>query len=211
MTDELAMSYEFFSWKGFLTGGGLIALVLLVQSHLGFPSVWDQRPVDYLILIAVSVLVVGISSGAVLVYLVPPDQDVIGIAGLGSDEMSQHIALLLVLVALLQPMMSGFMFFYEYFGSDPVSSLVWVLLGFAAPSLGYAIAMLDRQTAIADDLRAYFSRNDRLDLATVGWLQGPGARTTIYRMGMLQSAVRRVHGLRIVGHEIVGETRQVPS
>ena len=74
--------YEFFSWRGFGVGASIISVSMLVQSSIGFPDVWTKSPVTYLILIATSALVVGISSGAVLVYLVAPNQDVIGLSGL---------------------------------------------------------------------------------------------------------------------------------
>jgi hypothetical protein len=206
-TDTLTMTYEFFSWKGFAVGAAFIAAILAIQSMIGFPAVWNQRALDFVLLIVVSSLMVGSASGGVLIYLIPPDQDVIGVAGLGSDDLSQHISLLLVILALIQPMMSGFVFFYEYFGADPVS-FIWVLLGFAAPSMGFAIAMLDRQRAIADDLMLYFSQHDKLDLVTLDWLHGHGTRTAVYRMGMLESAASKVKGLKVVGHEMVVDKKQ---
>jgi hypothetical protein len=201
------MSYEFFSWKGFAVGGASIAAILAIQSVIGFPAIWNLRPLDFLLLVVASSLIVGVVSGGVLIYLIPPDQDVIGVAGLGSDNLSQHVSLLMVILALIQPMLSGFVFFYEHFGSDPVS-FIWVLLGFAAPSLGFVTSMLERQKAIADDLTLYFSQHNTLDLASLDWLHGHGARTAVYRMGMLESAASKIRGLRVVGHEIVLDKTQ---
>ncbi|NWF95726.1 MAG: hypothetical protein HXY34_06255 [Candidatus Thorarchaeota archaeon] len=205
----LSMHYEFFSWKGFMVGATMIALLLIVQSWLGFPAVWSQRAIDYVLFIVVSAVVVGTASGSVLVYLIPPDQDVIGVSGLGSDAGAQHVSLVLVLLGLLQPMMTGFVYFFEYFGNDPLI-VVWVVLSFAAPSAGLAEAMYDRQAAIAQDLRAYFSHHDRLDLVRLDWLHGHGPRNAVYRMGMLESAAKKVKYLKVVGHEIVRDKDTIP-
>lgn len=200
--DPLGISYEFFSWRGFVAGAVLIACTFGVQSLIGFPDIWSTRPLDFALLIIVSSIIVGIASGGVLVYLIPPDQDVIGVAGLGSDDVSQHISLMLVILALIQPMLSGFIVFPEYFASDQLS-VIWVLIAFAAPSAGFALAMFDRQRAIAEDLRIYFKQHDKLDMVSLDTLHGQGARTAVYRMGMLESAASKVIGLKVVGHEIV--------
>jgi hypothetical protein len=107
------MRYEFFSWKGFLVGSVSIAAAMVLQSMISFPLVWEMRSLGFTILIIVSSLIVGFASGSVLIFLFPPDQDVIGMAGLGSDDLTQHIALFWVVLALLQPMLSGFVFFFE--------------------------------------------------------------------------------------------------
>lgn len=206
MPDEIIeMKYEFFSWKGSITGVVIIVATLVLQSLLGFPQIWTEHPIAFPIFIAFSAITVGVTSGSVLVYLYPPDQDVIGIAGLGSDDATQHMSLFLVVVALIQPMVSGFLFFFEYFENDPLIAL-WVLVGFAAPAFGLAVAMIDRANAIADDLKIYFENNERLDMVTLDWLHGLGPRTAMYRMGMLESAASRVEGLRVDGHEIVRES-----
>jgi hypothetical protein len=207
--DTLEMRYEFFSWRGFGVGATIIAASLLVQSMIGFPAIWDSSAIAYLLLILISGVVVGTASGGVLVYLIPPDQDVIGLSGLGSDDATQHIALLLVLLALVQPVISAYLAFPQYFGVDPLAA-VWVLVAFAAPSIGFAAAMLDRQRAIAADLSMYFSYNDRLDMVTLQWLHGLGPRTATYRMGMLENAASRVKGVRVKGHEIVREGGTLP-
>ena len=149
-----------------------------------------------------SALVVAIASGSVLVFLFPPDQDVIGVAGLGSDDITQHIALFLVMLSLIQPILTGFIFFYSYFGADPFI-FIWVIVGFAAPSAGFSVSMFDRTSAIAGDLKDYFSENDTLDLSSLEWLYGLGPRTAVYRMGMLESAASKVSGLRVRGSLIV--------
>jgi hypothetical protein len=83
VADEImARKYEFFSWQGFIVGASLIAATLVLQSLLSFPFVWQTRAFGYVLLVLSSALIVGITSGGVLVYLYPPDQDVIGIAGL---------------------------------------------------------------------------------------------------------------------------------
>jgi len=208
MSDEImTMKYEFFSWKGFLTGALVISVALVLQSLVSFPLIWIERSTGYLLLIIFSALIIGFSSGSVLVFLFPPDQDVIGVAGLGSDSLTQHIALFLVILALIQPIMSGFVFFFEFFGDDPFA-VIWVLVGFAAPSAGYAVSMFDRARAIAKDLEIYFSHNTKLDMASLDWLHGLGPRTAVYRMGMLENASTRVKGLRIRGHEIIKESDQ---
>jgi len=200
--DVIPMRYEFFSWKGFLVGSVSIAVAMILQSVISFPLIWEMRSLGFTILIIVSSLIVGFASGSVLIFLFPPDQDVIGMAGLGSDDLTQHIALFWVVLALLQPMLSGFVFFFEYFGTDPFA-MIWVLVGFAAPSAGFAIAMYDRTNAIATDLKLYFSHNQSLDIVSLDWLHGLGPRTAAYRMGMLESAAEKAGGLRVRGHHIV--------
>ncbi|MDF1539234.1 MAG: hypothetical protein P1Q69_10075 [Candidatus Thorarchaeota archaeon] len=208
MSDEImTMKYEFFSWKGFFAGAIVISVSLVLQSLISFPLIWIERSVGYIILIISSAIIIGVSSGSVLVFLFPPDQDVIGVAGLGSDNMIQHIALFLVILALIQPIMSGFVFFFEYFGDDPFA-VIWVIVGFAAPSAGFAVSMFDRSRAIAMDLEIYFSHHAKLDMAALDWLHGFGPRTAVYRMGMLENASARVEGLRIRGHEIIKENEQ---
>jgi len=203
----MARKYEFFSWQGFTVGAIVMALSLIIQSFISFNFVWSERALSYIFFIVLSALVVGITSGGVLVYLFPPDQDVIGIAGLGSDDITQHLSLVLVILALVQPVFTGFVFFYEYFGADQLI-FIWVLLGFAAPSLGLTAAMFERSRAIGADLKVFFAVNEKLDLASLEWLHAIGPRTATYRMGMLESAARRVEGLKIVGHEIVRESKQ---
>jgi hypothetical protein len=203
----MARKYEFFSWQGFIVGAVIMALSLIIQSYISFNTVWTLRAVDYTFFIVFSSIVVGVASGGVLVYLFPPDQDVIGIAGLGSDDITQHLSLILVILALVQPIFTGFVFFYEYFGADPLI-FIWVLLGFAAPSLGLTAAMFERSREIGADLKVYFSVHEKLDMASLEWLHAIGPRTATYRMGMLESAARRVDGLKIVGHEIVRESKQ---
>ncbi|TFH00473.1 MAG: hypothetical protein E4H14_19590, partial [Candidatus Thorarchaeota archaeon] len=86
MSDEiLDRKYEFFSRQGFLIGAFLITASLVLQSFFAFPEIWQTRPLGYFLLVICSALVVGVTSGGVLVFLYPPDQDVIGIAGMGSD------------------------------------------------------------------------------------------------------------------------------
>ena len=203
----MARKYEFFSWQGFILGALLLFTSLVIQSLVSFPQVWLERPIDYIFFIFISSLIVGIASGSVLVFLYPPDQDVIGIAGLGSDNVSQHLSLVLIVLALLQPILSGFLFFYEYFGNDPFI-LIWVLLGFAAPSLGLTASMFERSREIASDLRIYFEMHTKLDMSSLEWLHAIGPRTATYRMGMLESAARRIKGLKISGHEIIKEKDQ---
>jgi hypothetical protein len=205
--DIMARKYEFFSWQGFIVGALLIASTLILQSLLSFPIIWQTRAFSYIMLVASSALVVGFTSGSVLVYLYPPDQDVIGLAGLGSDNFTQHISLILVILSLVGPIFFGFAFFSEEFSADPLI-LIWVLMSFAAPSLGLTVAMFERSREIADDLRVYFSANQKLDMARLDWLHGLGPRTATYRMGMLESAARRVDGLRVSGHEIVRDSSQ---
>jgi hypothetical protein len=208
LSDEImARKYEFFSWQGFTVGAVVMTISLIIQSFISFNVVWTQHALDYALFIAFSSIVVGITSGGVLVYLFPPDQDVIGIAGLGSDDITQHLSLILVILALVQPIFTGFVFFYEYFGADPLI-FIWVLLGFAAPSLGLTAAMFERSREIGADLKVYFSVHEKLDMASLEWLHAIGPRTATYRMGMLESAARRVDGLKIVGHEIVRESKQ---
>jgi hypothetical protein len=203
----MARKYEFFSWQGFTLGAVFMALSLVVQSILSFNVVWVQFAVRYALYIAFSSFIVGIASGGVLVYLYPPDQDVIGIAGLGSDDITQHLSLVLIILALVQPIFTGFVFFYEYFGADQLI-FIWVLLGFAAPSLGLTAAMFERSRAIGEDLKVYFAVHEKLDMASLEWLHAIGPRTATYRMGMLESAARRVEGLKITGHEIIRESNQ---
>lgn len=200
--------YEFFSIQGFLVGAILITTSLVLQSLISFPEIWQTRSFGYILLIVSSALVVGITSGGVLVYLYPPDQDVIGIAGLGSDDSTQHISLILIILSLAGPIFFGFSFFYQEFAND-VYIFIWVIVGFAAPSLGLTIAMIERSKEIADDLRVFFSVHQKLDMASLEWLHGVGPRTATYRMGMLESAAKRVDGLRISGHEIVKENKTV--
>jgi hypothetical protein len=203
MTDQiLYMKYEFFSVKGFITGACVIAVSLILESIISFPQAWTEQPFSYVALIVVSAFIVGIASGSVLIFLFPPDQDVIGLAGMGSDDLTQHIALFLVILSLVQPILSGFIFFYGYFGADPFV-FIWVIVGFGAPSAGFAAAMYDRSKEIAKDLEDYFSRNEILDLSCLEWLYGLGPRTAVYRMGMLENAAERVKGLKMHGHQIV--------
>lgn len=210
MSDEneiMARKYEFFSWQGFAVGALVMTLSLVLQSMISFPAIWDQSAFSFMLLILFSAVVVGITSGGVLVYLYPPDQDVIGIAGLGSDDITQHLSLVLVILSLVWPIFTGFLFFFEYFGNDPLI-FIWVLMGFAAPSLGLTAAMFERSRAIGADLKLFFSVHDRLDMASLDWLHAIGPRTATYRMGMLESAARNVDGLRITGHEIIKERNQ---
>ncbi len=199
--------HEFFSWQGFIIGATIIAATLIVQSLLSFPIIWQTRTLPYMFQVILSALIVGVTSGSVLVFLYPPDQDVIGIAGLGSDDSSQHISLILVILSLVGPIFFGFAFFSAEFSADPLI-LIWVLLSFAAPGIGLTAAMLERSRAIAEDLKVYFSTNQTLDMAELDWLHGLGPRTATYRMGMLESAARRVPGLRISGHEIIRDNSQ---
>ena len=203
----MARKYEFFSWQGFAVGVLIMTLSLVLQSAISFPAIWAERAVAYILLISFSSLVVGITSGAVLVYLYPPDQDVIGIAGLGSDDITQHLSLVLVILSLVWPIFTGFVFFFEYFGTDQLI-FIWVLMGFAAPSLGLTAAMFERSRAIGEDLKLFFSVHDKLDMASLNWLHAIGPRTATYRMGMLESAARNVQGLKISGHEIIKERNQ---
>ena len=205
MANELmTMKYEFFSLRGFFVGAIIISISFMLQSVISFPQIWIDRALGYTLLIISSALIVGVASGSVLIFLFPPDQDVIGVAGIGSDDLSQHIALFLVILALIQPVISGFIFFFEYFGVDPFA-VIWVLVGFGAPSAGFTVAMFDRTNAIAEDLKIYFAHNQKLDMAGLDWLHGLGPRTAVYRMGMLESAAEKVVGLRVRGHEIVQE------
>jgi hypothetical protein len=196
------MKYEFFSWRGFAVGAITIGLAFLFQSVISFPEIWAERGIEYVSLITVSAIVVGIASGSILVYLFPPDQDVIGVAGLGSDDAAQHVSLILVLISLVMPLLSAFVFFFDYFGDDPLI-LIWVIIGFLAPSLGLTVSMFDRTNAISNDLIKYFKENNSLDIASLSWLVGQGPRTSTYRMGMLESAIKRVDYLNIRGHVII--------
>jgi hypothetical protein len=206
LSDEiLVRKYEFFSWQGFIIGALLIASTLTIQSLLSFPLIWQTRAFGYILLVISSSLVVGFTSGSVLVFLYPPDQDVIGIAGLGSDDSTQHISLVLVILSLVGPIFFGFAFFTEEFSADPLI-LIWVLLSFTAPSVGLTAAMFERSREIAADLRLYFSANQKLDMSRLDWLHGLGPRTATYRMGMLESAARTVDGLRVTGHEIIRDS-----
>ena len=209
MSDEiLERKYEFFSRQGFLLGAFLSAISLILQSLVSFPEIWTTRLLGYLLLVLSSAIVVGVTSGGVLVYLYPPDQDVIGLAGLGSDDSTQHLSLILVILSLAGPTFFGFSFFYQEFSTDPFI-FIWVIAGFAAPSLGLTAAMLERSRAIAADLKVYFSVHKKLDMAELDWLHGLGPRTATYRMGMLESAAKRVDGLKVTGHEIIKENKQV--
>ena len=204
--------YEFFSWRGFVVGAAIITMSMILQSLVAYPLIWSDRPVSYALLVAVSAVVVGAASGGVLVFLYPPEQDIIGVAGLGSDNASQHLALLLVLMALMQPMLSGFVFFFDYFGpfgNDPLV-VIWVLVAFGAPSAGLSVAMFDRTNAIALDLQLYFQHQNKLDMVRLDWLHGLGPRTAAYRMGMLERAAEKVRGLRVRGHEIIREKDALP-
>lgn len=205
--DAIIHEHEFFSWKGFSVGFISMAVMLIIQSIASFPNIWGVHAFAYPLYSLFSGLVVGIASGGVLVFLYPPEQDIIGIAGLGSDDASQHVALVLVLLALLQPMLSGFIFFYDFFANDPLIP-IWVLLAFLSPSAGLTTALFDRTNAIAKDLENYFQENDRLDMAGLEWLYGLGPRTAAYRMGMLENAAKKVSGLRIMGHEIIREKQE---
>ncbi|MHA2362148.1 MAG: hypothetical protein ACXAB6_09520, partial [Candidatus Thorarchaeota archaeon] len=90
MANELmTMKYEFFSWRGFFVGVIIISFSLALQSVISFPQVWIDRALGYTLLIISSALIVGVASGSVLIFLFPPDQDVIGVAGIGSDDLSQ--------------------------------------------------------------------------------------------------------------------------
>lgn len=203
MTDEItSRKYEFFSKQGFVVGAVAISLSFILQSFIGFPSIWQERALQYALFIAFSAFVVGVASGGVLIFLFPPDQDVIGLAGLGSDDATQHFSLVLVILALVQPFFTGFVLFYDYFATD-VLIPIWVLLGFAAPSVGLTAAMFERTRAIAEDLKLYFAAHKKLDMASLDWLHGLGARTATYRMGMLERAAERVPGIKVTGHEIV--------
>ncbi|RLI58180.1 MAG: hypothetical protein DRP09_00110 [Candidatus Thorarchaeota archaeon] len=210
MSDEImARKYEFFSRQGFLVGFMLAAASLIAQSIISpmlwpgdIPSVWTNHGLAYLLVTVFSSTVVGVASGGVLIFLFPPDQDVIGIAGMGSDDATQHFSLILIIMALIQPLLTNFLLFFDYFANDPLVP-IWVILGFAAPSLGLTTAMFDRSRAIADDLKIYFTGHKSLDMASLDWLHGLGPRTATYRMGMLESAARRVPGLKISGHEII--------
>ncbi|MCK5264661.1 MAG: hypothetical protein KAR03_03560 [Candidatus Thorarchaeota archaeon] len=209
MSDEIMdRKYEFFSKHGFLVGAILIAASLILQSLITFPEIWQTRPFGYMMLVVCSAFVVGVTSGGVLIYLYPPDQDVIGIAGLGSDDSSQHLSLILIILSLAGPIFFGFSFFYEEFSTD-VFIFIWVLTGFAAPSIGLTVAMFERSRAIAADLKVYFSVHKKLDMTSLDWLHGLGPRTATYRMGMLENAARSVDGLRITGHEIIKENKHV--
>ncbi|MFW9927231.1 MAG: hypothetical protein ACFFDM_10750 [Candidatus Thorarchaeota archaeon] len=203
----MARKYEFFSWQGFAVGSLVMTLTLVLQSMISFPTIWDQSAFFFILLIFFSAVVVGVTSGGVLVYLYPPDQDVIGIAGLGSDDITQHLSLILVILSLVWPIFTGFIFFFEYFGNDPWI-FIWVLMGFVAPSLGLTAAMFERSRAIGADLKLYFSVHERLDMASLDWLHAIGPRTATYRMGMLESAARSVDGLKITGHEIIKDRDQ---
>jgi len=200
----MEMRYEFFSWRGFLVGAAIICIALVIQSLLGFPAIWAERGAQFAVQIVFTGLLVGIASGGILVFLYPPNQDIIGVVGLGSDDTPQYLSLTLVVIALVDPILSGFIFFFDYFANDPFI-VVWVMASFAAPSVGLTAAMFDRTNAIAADLRLFFAHHDRLELTTLDWLQGVGPRTAIYRMGMLENAARNLGGLRLSGHVIIRE------
>jgi len=209
VSDEIMdRKYEFFSKQGFLVGAILIAVSLILQSLITFAEIWQTRPFGYMMLVVCSAFVVGVTSGGVLVFLYPPDQDVIGIAGLGSDDSSQHLSLILIILSLAGPIFFGFSFFYAEFSTD-VFIFIWVLTGFAAPSIGLTVAMFERSRAIAADLKVYFSIHKKLNMTSLDWLHGLGPRTATYRMGMLENAARSVDGLRIIGHEIIKENKHV--
>jgi hypothetical protein len=205
----MEMRYEFFSWKGFLVGASVICASLVLQSLLSFPDVWASRSLGYILLILSSCFVVGIASGGILVYLFPPSQDIIGVVGLGTEDSPQYLSLALLVVALIQPIFTGFVFFYEQFANDPFI-VIWVMTGFAAPSLGLTSAMFDRTGSIANDLRLYFAHHRKLDMSELDWLHGVGPRTATYRMGMLESAAGTIQDLRIRGHEIIREKDPFP-
>jgi hypothetical protein len=200
--DIMVNRYEFFSWRGFFTGASIIGLSLILQSLIGFPQVWNERPIQFGTSILISSVIVGTVCGSVLVFLFPPNQDVIGVAGLGSDDVSQHIALFLVLLALMEPVLSGFVFFFEYYGQDPFE-MIWVLVSFGAVSAGFASAMLDRTKTIARDVRNYFEDHEVLDMTKLDWLQAVGPRDAAYRMGMLGRAAEEIDYVRVVGHQMV--------
>ncbi len=199
---EMVGPHEDFSWRSFAVGSIAMAALLITQSLVSFRGIWTVHPFAYALYILFSSLIVGVTCGGVLVYLFPPSQDVIGIAGLGSDNASQHIALILTLMALLQPMITGFILFYDYFANDALIP-IWILIAFLVPSIGLSLAIHERTNAIASDLRAYFKDHDSIDLVELTWLQGLGPRTAAYRMGMLETAVKRVRGIRLEGHKIV--------
>lgn len=200
--DIMVNRYEFFSWRGFFTGASIIGLSLILQSLIGFPQVWNERPIQFGTSILISSVIVGTVCGSVLVFLFPPNQDVIGVAGLGSDDVSQHIALFLVLLALMEPVLSGFVFFFEYYGQDPFE-MIWVLVSFGAVSAGFASAMLDRTKTIARDVRNYFEDHEVLDMTKLDWLQAVGPRDAAYRMGMLGRAAEEIDYVRVVGHQMI--------
>jgi len=201
------LRHEFFSWRGFAVGASLIGVILIVQSLLGFPHIWQSADaIAYVVFVVIAGLVVGTSSGSVLMFLIPPDQDVIGVAGFGSDDVSQHIALFLVILALVFPELFGFVLFYNYLVND-VLAPVWVLLAFAAPSAGFAASMCHRLDTIKSDLEKYFETHDRLDLTELEWLYEYGARTSVYRMGMIEAAAKRIEGLLVRGSLIVKEPK----
>ena len=203
MSDKiLTMRYEFFSIKGSIAGGSVTIAALVIQSLISFPQAWMEQASQFVAFIITSALIVALASGSVLVFLFPPDQDVIGVAGLGSDDLTQHIALFLVILSLIEPMLAGFVFFYPYFGTDPFI-FIWVIVGFAAPSAGFSVSMFDRTSEIAGDLEDYLSKNSSLDLTELEWLHGLGPRTSVYRMGMLENAATKLPGVRVRGHLIV--------
>lgn len=203
MSESIVLArYEFFSIKGSLAGAVVTVVALVLQSIISFSQVWLEKPIGYGFFILSSAIIVALASGSVLVFLFPPDQDVIGVAGLGSDALSQHIALFLVILSLVEPILAGFVFFYEYFGTDPFI-FIWVIVGFAAPSAGFSVSMFDRTAAIASDLDEYFTDNSTLDLTSLEGVYGLGPRSAVYRMGMLESAASKIPGLRVRGHLIV--------
>ncbi|MBD3407155.1 MAG: hypothetical protein GF411_13635 [Candidatus Lokiarchaeota archaeon] len=210
MPEEIkTMTYEFFSWRGFFVGALLIVISMVVQSLISFPQIWLERTFSFTFLVAFSAMTIGTASGGVLVYLFPPDQDVIGVAGLGSDDATQHMALFLILVSLVQPLMSGFIFFFDYYSADEFI-FIWVITDFLAPSAGFTASLLHRTNTIAQDLKSYFSENTRLKLSELEWLHGVGPRTAAYRMGMLENAIRRVKDVHLRGHEVVFEKDPFP-
>ncbi len=70
------------------------------------------------------------------------------------------------ILSLAGPIFFGFSFFYEEFANDDFI-FIWVIAGFAAPSLGLTAAMLERTKDIAADLRVYFSHHQKLDMASL--------------------------------------------
>lgn len=190
-------------------GAAVIGASLVLQSLVSFPDIWNTASVPFFAQVLISGVIVGFASGSILVYLFPPNQDIIGVVGLGSDDSPQYLSLALVVVALIQPVFSGFVFFYDQFANDPFI-IIWVLTGFAAPSIGLTAAMFDRSNSISNDLRLYFAHHSRLDMSELVWLKGVGPRTATYRMGMLETAANNVDYLRIRGHEIIKEKDPYP-
>ncbi|MFX1602551.1 MAG: hypothetical protein ACFFCK_03640, partial [Promethearchaeota archaeon] len=61
--DIMVMRYEFFSWRGFLTGAGAIIAALVVQSLVSFPAVWSESTLQFIANLLFTALVVGVASG----------------------------------------------------------------------------------------------------------------------------------------------------